>query len=84
MDPAASTAITGASAAPDRLMLTHAFSHSSALSSARYNPDTRQLDVTFVSGRTYSHEGVPVEVYEGLVGADSPGRYYAQAVKGTY
>lgn len=65
-------------------MLHHRFKGSSALTSARYNPETRQLDVTFVSGQTYSHEGVPPDEFEALVGASSAGRHYLNNIKGVY
>jgi hypothetical protein len=65
-------------------MLVHQFQNSTALTRASFNPETRQMDVQFVGGRTYSHEQVPVDVFEALVSAASPGRYYATNIKGTY
>jgi hypothetical protein len=65
-------------------MLVHQFQGSTALASARYNPEIEQLDVAFTSGRTYTHERVPPSVYEALVAASSPGRFYVQNIKGTY
>jgi KTSC domain len=65
-------------------MLTHRFENSTAIASVRYNPETHQMDVTFTSGRTYTHDNVPVSVYEELVAAGSPGRHYVQNIKGTY
>ena len=65
-------------------MLVHRFDGSSAISSLRYNPETGQMDVTFLSGRTYTHEGVPPDVVESFVSAASPGRYYANSIKGVY
>jgi hypothetical protein len=58
--------------------------NSSALASAEYDDETQVLDVTFTSGQSYSFSGVPVEIYEGLASASSPGRYYHQNVKGVY
>jgi KTSC domain len=57
---------------------------STAISSAGYDPDIKRLEITFINGRTYTHDNVPAEVFEELVGAGSPGRYYAQNVKGVY
>lgn len=57
---------------------------SSAIAAAGYDPDSRTLEVEFTSGRSYTHPGVPPEVYAGLIGADSPGRYYSQNIKGVY
>lgn len=57
---------------------------SSALSSAGYDTETKTMEVTFTGGRSYTHENVPAEVFEGLVNADSPGRFYASNIKGVY
>ena len=65
-------------------MLTHRFEGSTALARASYNPETRQLDVQFTSGRTYIHEDVPPDVFEGLIAAQSAGSYYSQNIRGTY
>jgi hypothetical protein len=65
-------------------MLIHRFENSTAIARVNYNPETKQMDVQFTSGGTYTHENVPPSVFEGLVGASSPGRYYAQNVKGVY
>lgn len=64
-------------------MLVH-HPRSTAISRVSYNPDTKQLDVQFTSGRTYTHEGVPMDAYEEFVAAGSAGTYYAQNIKGTY
>jgi hypothetical protein len=65
-------------------MQSHVFRSSSAIASARYNPETGQLDVTFHSGRTYTHEGVPEDEVEAFFAADSAGRFYQQNIKGSY
>jgi KTSC domain len=57
---------------------------STAIAAASYETDTQTLEVEFVNGRTYTHEAVPLEVYEGLVGAPSPGSFYNSAIKGQY
>jgi len=57
---------------------------STAIAAAGYDPDTRIMEIEFVSGRTYTHPGVPQKVYEDLVNADSPGRFYASNIKGVY
>lgn len=58
--------------------------NSSALASAEYDDETQVLEVTFTSGGSYSFSGVPAEIYEGLVGDSSPGRYYHRNIKGIY
>lgn len=65
-------------------MRSHVFRGSSAIASARYNPETEQLDVTFHSGRTYTHEGVPEDEVEAFFAADSAGRYYANNIKNNF
>lgn len=57
---------------------------SSALSLATYDLDSQTLDVRFVNGRTYTHEGVPENIFEGLCDARSAGSFYAQQIKGRY
>ena len=58
--------------------------NSSALSSASYDDETLQLEVTFTSGTGYTFNSVPLEIYEGLVSAPSPGRYFHSQIKGVY
>ncbi len=60
---------------------------SSAIRSVAWDPDQlepQNIDVTFTSGRKYTHVGVPLTVVQGLVNAPSAGRYYAQQIKGKY
>lgn len=54
---------------------------SAALRSASYDPDGGTLDITFTSGRTFTYEGVPAEVFYALRDAPSPGQYYHQEIK---
>ena len=57
---------------------------STALSSATYDDETRTLDIGFRSGGSYTFANVPPEVYQALVGASSPGKYYHSYIKGIY
>ena len=57
---------------------------SSNLRAVGYDPEMRVLLVQFRSGATYEYDDVPQTVYEGLLGAQSKGRYVAQNVKGQY
>lgn len=57
---------------------------SSAISAAGYDPETRTLEIEFVSGRSYTHPDVPPYVFENLLAAESPGRYYQQNIKGVF
>lgn len=57
---------------------------SSNIASSSYNPASQTLRITFHQGRTYTYEGVPEEVAEGLEGASSPGRYFHANIAGGY
>jgi hypothetical protein len=48
---------------------------SSMIHAAGYDEDERELEVVFNSGEVYRYENVDKEVYEGLMAADSKGRY---------
>ena len=57
---------------------------STALASCSYDEDRATLDISFVNGRNYTYTAVPREVFEGLISAASPGRYFFTAIKGVY
>lgn len=57
---------------------------STALRSASYDPDGGTLDITFTSGRTFTYEGVPADVFYGLRDASSPGSYFHAQIKNNY
>jgi hypothetical protein len=59
-------------------------SGSSAIARAAYDDETKLLEVTFTSGQTYTFHEVPVEIYDGLLAAGSPGRYYHSQIKGQF
>lgn len=48
---------------------------SSMLAAIGYDPDLKALVVLFNSGKAYQYQNVPVETYQGLVAANSKGRY---------
>ena len=48
---------------------------SSMIHAVGYDPEARTLEVVFTSGKTYCYEDVPPEEYEGLMAAESKGRY---------
>ena len=56
--------------------------NSSALSYAEYDPETQSMQVTFVNGRTYTHEGVSEEEYDAFVKSPSKGRTWHMVFKG--
>ena len=57
---------------------------SSAIASAGYDPDTALLELEFASGEVYQYFAVPRAVYEGLVEADSAGRFFRDRIRDVY
>jgi hypothetical protein len=57
---------------------------SSAIASIDYDDKTRSLNVTFTSGRTYTHDNVPPDIVDRFTKTLSPGRFYLNEVKGIY
>jgi KTSC domain len=57
---------------------------SAALSFAEYDTDSEQLEITFTSGKSYTFERVPQNIFEALRDAGSPGSYFHQNIKGRY
>ena len=55
---------------------------SSCIYRAEYSEGS--LLLTFRNGRTYTLLGVPIEYYQGLLTAKSPGRYFNAFLKGRY
>ena len=57
---------------------------SSALTDAKYNAQSRYLDVGFASGRRYRYSNVPPQVYESLLSADSKGVFFNAHIRDKY
>lgn len=57
---------------------------SSAITSSEYNPVDKTLSVTFRSGDTYTYNGVPQKVAQGLTRAESAGKYFQTVIRGNY
>lgn len=57
---------------------------SSAIISATYDDQTKQMQITFTDGRTYDFPNVPEDVFDGLAEAPSAGRYYTENIKGVF
>ena len=49
-----------------------------------YNADQGILQVVYASGKVYNYEGVPPEVYEDLMAADSVGNYILKHIMNSY
>lgn len=57
---------------------------SSNISAIGYDPDNEVLEVEFTNGAVYSYSGVPLGEYEGIMNADSKGKYLHANIKGIY
>jgi hypothetical protein len=51
---------------------------------AGYDPDTETMELEFVSGQTYTYEDVPISVFNGLITASSPGKFYHANIKDAF
>jgi hypothetical protein len=59
--------------------------NSSSLVSAAYNAETESLDIEFVRGpHTYTYYGVPRDVFEGLVSAESAGAFFNANIRNRF
>lgn len=54
---------------------------SSDIVSVGYNPETKNLFVEFKGGRVYKYSGVPAEIHDKLMKANSHGRFFNRKVK---
>jgi hypothetical protein len=57
---------------------------SAMASSIGYDPDRNMLQVEFNSGAVYQYEGVDQQTWQQLESAESVGKFYNQAIRGTY
>lgn len=55
---------------------------SSAMEAVGYDDDRRLLAIEFENGAVYHYFDVPSAVHEGLMGAESHGRYFHQYIRG--
>jgi len=54
---------------------------SSVMAFVKYDDDAGELDITFMSGKTYRYLNVPAEVYDGLLEAESKGEFFNENIK---
>ena len=52
------------------------FADSSMLANCEYDDATKELMVMFLNGRQYTYVDIPKETYDGLINAQSAGRYF--------
>lgn len=57
---------------------------SSMIASIGYDANAETLEVEFNAGGLYQYEGVPKEVYEEFVSAESHGRYFLYNIRDAY
>jgi len=57
---------------------------STSINRVGYNQKTRTLEVEFRNGRAYQYLGVPPQVYDQLMQADSKGRFINFIIKKNY
>ena len=57
---------------------------SSVIRDHHYEPDARELTITFVSGRMYLYKGVPAEVYADFCDAPSKGAFFNDYIRDAY
>jgi hypothetical protein len=60
------------------------FVDSSNIEAIGYDIENAELHVRFIKGGTYVIRGVPQDVYDGLMSADSKGSYYNRFIKPNY
>jgi KTSC domain len=57
---------------------------SSLMTFVKYDDDAGEMDITFTSGKTYRYRGVPPDVYDELLDAESKGEYFNDNIKNIF
>ncbi len=57
---------------------------SSNVASVGYDSSSQTLEIEFGEGAVYQYFDVPLAIYEGLVGAESPGGFVHQQIRGVF
>ena len=57
---------------------------STVIKSVGYDEKTQTLEIEFQSGAIYLHYDVPLEIYNGLMNAESKGRYFGQNIRDNF
>jgi lysyl-tRNA synthetase class 2 len=57
---------------------------SSVIRDTSYDETTKEMRVTFVSGRVYVYDGVPRVIYNAFCNAPSKGAFFNVAIRGRY
>lgn len=61
-----------------------AFPDSTNLDLYTFDDETKELVITFQTGRRYAYSGVPVAVVTALLEAESAGKFFAANIRNTY
>lgn len=59
----------------------HNFEGSSAIASAEYDDETKEMVIYFLNSRDYTYKDVLFNTYQDLINAQSPGKYFASIKK---
>ena len=57
---------------------------SSVISDHHYEPDVRELTITFVTGRVYLYKDVPSDIYADFCDAPSKGVFFNEHIREAY
>jgi KTSC domain-containing protein len=57
---------------------------STVISAHDYDPESRRLEITFVTGRIYLYEEVPVSIYSAFSAAPSKGKFFNKFIRDRY
>jgi hypothetical protein len=57
---------------------------STTLNAVGYDEDSQTLEMEFKTGSVYQYAGVPSSEFEGLMNADSKGKYFNANIKNRY
>ncbi len=58
--------------------------NSSQISKVKYNTETKVLTIQFKTGSIYEYAGVPNEVFDAFIAAESQGKYFSREIQGKY
>jgi hypothetical protein len=54
---------------------------STSIRSVGYDPEKKELEIEFQTGKVYAYFDVPRETYDDFMHADSHGQYFAQHIR---
>jgi hypothetical protein len=57
---------------------------SSRITNANYDPEGLELVLYYTKGGAYQYREVPPEVWEGLIEAESPGKFINNEIRGKF